>query len=201
MAKGKPVAAYTGLNPAKIEKMTLKEIRKAYTTMRDVMRKRNQRLEAAGKPINFPTPPKLKDMPDSVVKQETAELARALKDPRSMLKTIDTKEARISSTLESHGYEIPPDQLDDFGRFMEETRKRMGETYVGKSGGAARAYTELRKAGVSGKTLARSFKKYMENMDRLSDLVTAAQNARKSHPDKRVTGVELEKIMKEAFPL
>lgn len=126
-----------------------------------------------------------------------AKLAKDLRSPVSTLSGKLEKARRTAETLKSHRFNIEANQLDDFGRFMEATRKRQGETYKGKSGVAAQAYTELVKTGVSGKTIERSFKKWLEDSEKLNDLVTAAQQAKDTHPTKRVTASELKQIMKD----
>lgn len=197
MAKGKKLSAYQDLNPLKISKLSEKEQRKAYTVMRDVLRKRNDRLVNAGKPVFYPTPPKIKDVPTNLLQKELAEMARVVRDPRSSLKGQMSREAKASMTLAEHNYHVAPSDMEAFGRYMEATRKKRGARYKGYNAKlTVGAYEELRRLGVPGKTLARSFKKWFENEDKLSELVTAAQNLAKLHPETRVTGEELKQVMK-----
>lgn len=193
MAKVK--LTYQTVNPYTISKITAKEARQLYSELRSILRKRNERAQAKGITPVYPTPAPVKSVPQSLIKSEIIEIGVALRDPVSKISAKLTKEQRAARTLASHGFTIPTGKMDDFGRFMEATRKRQGETYKGKSGVAAQAYTELTKAGVSGKTIERSFKKWLEDSEKLNTLVTAAQNAADSHPGKRVTGVELSRIM------
>lgn len=188
---------YRSVNPRTISSMTNRAVRQAYSAARSILRKRNERLEARGITPVYPTPPAVKDLPESMLKSELAWTSAALRSPVSMLSGKLSKNEKTARTLTSHGFNIPPDKMDDFGRFMEATRKRQGETYKGKSGIAAQAYTELVKTGVSGKTIERSFKKWLEDSEKLNDLVTAAQQAKDTHPNKRVTAAELKQIMKD----
>lgn len=190
-------ANYQNVNPRSIANKPEREIRKMYSEFRSIMRKRNERLKARGITPVYPTPPAVRDLQESMLKSELAWVAAALRSPVSMLSGKLSKNEKASRKLASHGYYIPPDKMDDFGRFMEATRKRQGETYKGKSGIASQAYTELVKTGVSGKTIERSFKKWLEDSEKLNALVTAAQQAKDTHPTKRVTAAELKQIMKD----
>ena len=190
-------ANYQNVNPRSIANKPERELRKMYSEFRSILRKRNERLEAAGRTPAFRTPSPVRGVPSADLGMETAKLAAILRSPQSSISGMLQRAKRTTNTLKSHGYDIDPDKLDDFGRFMEATRKRQGETYKGKSGVAAQAYTELVKTGVSGKTIERSFKKWLEDTDKLNDLVNAAQQARDTHPNRRVTARELLQIMKD----
>lgn len=150
---------------------------------------------ASGRTPAFRTPEPVKNVEN--VKAELSRLAAELRSPLSSITGVAKRQQRSVETLQRHGYNISKGKLDDFGRFMESTRKRQGETYKGKSGVAAQAYSELLKTGVSGKTIERSFKKWLEDTDKLNDLVNAAQQAYDTHPGKRVTARELTQIMKD----
>ena len=181
--------------------MPEREIRTAYSALRSILRKRNERTEALGILTAYPTPPKVRDVPKSLLKYELADLASAVRDPATLISKVKSRERKIAQKLAEHHYDIPAGKLDDFGRFMEATRKRQGATYKGKSGVAARAYEELVKTGVTGKTIARSFKAWLEDTESLNTLINAAQNAQSTHPGKRVTGVELREIMQKIDPI
>lgn len=191
---------YLNLNPRSISRMTAKEVRTAYSSLRSILRKRNERAEAKGIAPVYPTPAPVKQVPNRLLRSELADVAVALRDPVSKISGKLNQQQKAARTLASHGFRIPTDKMSDFGRFMEATRKRQGETYKGKSGVAVQAYEELVKAGVSGKTIERSFKKWLENTETLNQLVNAAQIAAESHPGKRVTGVELREIMSNIDP-
>ena len=184
------------INPRSISRLADREVRQVYSELRSILRKRNERAEAKGLSPVYPTPAPVRGVPPRLLRSEIQDLAAAVRDPLSKLSVRQTREGKIAATLASHSYNIPIDKLDDFGRFMEATRKRQGETYKGKSGIAAQAYEELVKAGVSGKTIARSFKNWLESSEKINMLVTAAQNAADTHPGKRVTGTELREIMR-----
>lgn len=185
------------LTPASIRKMGEKEVRRAYSEARSILRKRNERIESAGFKSIYKTPEPVKNVAPGSLKNALADVTAALRGPMSSVQGVRARLEKISKELAGHKWDIPPEKLDDFGRFMEATRKRQKATYKGKSGVAATAYTELRKAGVSGKTIERSFKKWLENTEKMDLLVTAAQNAYSTHPGKRVTSAELSRIMGE----
>lgn len=194
--------SYSNLNPRTISKILKQDdggrkIRSMYSAGRSILRKRNERIKAAGYTVQFPTPPRVQDVSTEELPSMLAKLAKDLRSPISTLSGKIDKARRTAETLKSHRFDINANQLDDFGRFMEATRKRQGETYKGKSGVAAQAYTELVKTGVSGKTIERSFKKWLEDTDKLNDLVNAAQQAKDTHPNRRVTARELQQIMKD----
>lgn len=104
---------------------------------------------------------------------------------------------KISAALKEHKYDIPVNRLDDFGKFMKATYNRQGETYKGKSSVAAHAYEEFRALGVTGKTLANSFEKFLENTEKMNELLNIAKGLKEKHPNTRVTGVELRAKIKE----
>lgn len=190
-------AHYQNVNPRTLANVANKELRRMYSEFRSIIRKRNERLTASGRTPAFPTPAPVRSISEADLMAEVARQAAILRSPQSSITGILKRGRRTADTLRSHGYDIDPGKLDDFGRFMEATRKRQGETYKGKSGIAAQAYTELVKTGVSGKTIERSFKKWLEDSEKLNDLVTAAQQAKDTHPNKRVTATELKQIMKD----
>lgn len=189
------------INPRSVSKLTDKTVRELYSELRSILRKRNERAEAKGLSPYYPTPAPIRGVPPRLLRSEVQDIAAALRDPMSSLMMRGSREGKIAAKLASHDYHIPINKLDDFGRFMEATRKRQGETYKGKSKGNVQAYEELVKTGVSGKTIDRSFKYWLESEHKLNTLVTAAQNAKDTHPDQRVTSAELRSIMEAIDPM
>ena len=192
--------SYSNINPRTISKIAnqengAKRLRAMYSAGRSILRKRNERITAAGYKVQFPTPPKVQDISADDLPLMLAKLAKNLRSPVSTLSGKIEKARKTAETLKSHKYNIEANQLDDFGKFMEATRKRQGETYKGKSKVAAQAYTELVKTGVSGKTVERSFKKWLEDFEKLNVMVTSAQNLKDKHPRKRVTAAELKDLL------
>lgn len=182
---------YRNVNPKTIATLSAKELRTLYSGMRSILRKRNERFIEKGIKPTYKTPKPLKRLSDKQVKKLVPEIARQLRDPLTNLKKYQERAEAISAKLATHKWDIPPEKLDDFGRFMEATRKRQGETYKGKSGVATTAYTELVKTGVSGKTIARSFSKWLESQYRINYLVNTAQNLSDLNNGKRVTAKQL----------
>lgn len=182
---------YRNVNPKTIATLSAKELRTLYSGMRSILRKRNERFISKGITPVYSTPKPVKGLSEKKIKALVPEIARQLRDPLTSLPKYEARAKKISETLKSHKYDIDPDKLGDFGRFMEATRKRQGETYKGKSGVAVQAYTELVKTGVSGKTIDRSFKKWTESQERLNTLVTVAQNLHDINGGKRVTSRQL----------
>lgn len=180
--------------------MTNRAVRQAYSAARSILRKRNERMTAKGITPIYPTPPAIKDLPEWMIKSELSWISSVLRSPASKLSSKLSREDKMLRKLASHKYYINPRKLDDFGRFMEATRKRQGETYKGKSGVAVQAYMELVKTGVSGKTIDRSFKKWLEDTEKMNTIVMEAQKAKKKHPGSRVTAAELKDIMKKYDP-
>lgn len=194
---------YKSINPRTLSRFKedtagdLRQLRSLYSGMRSILRKRNERIVASGRKSIFPTPAPIANVPQAELKKAVAKLAANLRSSQSTLTGKKLREQKISATLKEHKHDIPVNQLEDFGRFMKATYNRQGETYKGKSSVAATMYEEFRKLGVTGKTLANSFAKYLENYSKMNDLLNVAIQLKDNHPSTRVTGVELRAKIKE----
>lgn len=107
-------------------------MRKEYTTLRDIAQKRLKVLEKAGETKSAfykrwnndfrDGVPKLKNVGKKELPYLLAELRGGIKSRSSTIKGLESQREQTSETLKSHGFDIPVDQLDDFGEYMKRYR-------------------------------------------------------------------------------
>lgn len=107
-------------------------MRKEYTTLRDIAQKRLKVLENAGETKSAfykrwnnafrDGVPKLKNVGKKELPYLLAELRGGIKSRSSTIKGLESQREQTSETLKSHGFDIPADQLEDFGEYMKRYR-------------------------------------------------------------------------------
>lgn len=181
---------YDRITPYTLIGVDEKNLRKMYSEMRSILRKRNERMRAKGIEPPFKTPVPTKEVPTSVLKAEVAELAYQLREPTtSFAKRNQTPETKAVRSLQSKGFDIKRSQLKSFGRFMDMIRERMGERYKTE---VVNKFSELQRQGVRIDVIERNFKKYLESNEKLEELVNAVQRAHAN-----TGGVKVSDIKKE----
>lgn len=152
-------------------------VRKEYTRLRDISKKRLKRLKAAGLDDtqaylrNYKHYPKLKDI------KSDSELAARLSD---LARFITAKAATVSgqkdimrkslTTLHDNGYKfVNEENFRNFGKFMEEYRhQKLDMTY--DSGDAADLYGVVVKHQLDPEKVKADFEFWLENLDRAEKL-------------------------------
>src|SRR5574344_686100 len=107
-----------------------RELRKLYTELRDIARKRIKRAKAAGYGQNLVIRKGTKKIPkiseirtEAELRYRIGETAMLLENPLSTVSGIVRNEAKKLETLARHGYDfVNEGNLRDFGRFMEWVR-------------------------------------------------------------------------------
>ena len=122
------------INTTYLIKKNLSEarMRKEYTTLRDIAQKRLKVLENAGETKSAfykrwnnafrDGVPKLKNVGKKELPYLLAELRGGIKSRSSTIKGLEAQREQTSATLKSHGFDIPADQLEDFGEYMKRYR-------------------------------------------------------------------------------
>ncbi len=162
---------YRSLNPQSISEMSDREIRKAYSELRSIARKRADRLEAAGMEARRFAP--IGKLMSADVADELSELAYYLSSPGSSLAAL--KGEREQATLAAHGYNIQ--DVGSYGRFMDAMRYRYKNRKLPDSGLWADIYSLAERRKMSVKTLQREFGKFLQDEEESERLRDALERA------------------------
>lgn len=154
-----------------------KEMRAAYTELRDIATKRIKRgggLPGSGLPghggMLFP---KLRDLKPDQVAGELKKLHVFVRNPwtkKSVSKKREKEAQKVEKarkTLEANGYNI--DNMDRFGRFMESMRLKMqtrGKRYRTSDQWAV-LFEQAERLQISQEDLDKHYKAYLNNLDKL----------------------------------
>ena len=181
-------------NPQNIREMTDAQIRKAYSEVRSIARKRIQRMqhsEFADTDIANKEFKPVKQLTPSELRQGLLDVSVFVRDPRSKLNYHRNIISKTLDTLQSHGYEIPADNLKQFGDFMEYVRDRWKGRKMPPSDLVASIYEKASRKGISAKTLMREFKSYLDEEESMDTLITTIDNSRPLAKYGRVTARQL----------
>ena len=149
-----------------------REVRKEYSKLRDIARKRLQRLEAAGYTEteayrrNVNHYPKLKDIKTkSELAQRLSDLSRFIASSQSTVSGIKEREQKVLEKLHENQYNfVNESNLKDFGEFMESYRDQMLDMEY-DSGDAAEVYSIVVKHKVDPEKVKEDFEYWLEHID------------------------------------
>jgi len=149
-----------------------REVRKEYSKLRDIARKRLQRLEAAGYTEteayrrNVNHYPKLKDIKTkSELAQRLSDLSRFIASSQSTVSGIKEREQKVLERLHENQYNfVNESNLKDFGEFMEAYRDQMLDMEY-DSGDAAEVYSIVVKHKVDPEKVKEDFEYWLEHID------------------------------------
>lgn len=149
-----------------------REVRKEYSKLRDIARKRLQRLEAAGYTDteayrrNVNHYPKLKDIKTkSELAQRLSDLSRFIASSQSTVSGIKEREQKVLERLHENQYNfVNESNLKDFGEFMEAYRDQMLDMEY-DSGDAAEVYSIVVKHKVDPEKVKEDFEYWLEHID------------------------------------
>ena len=173
------MSKYENINPQTISDLTPKELRKTYSELRSIARKRIDRLEAAGFKTQRRFAP-LNKLDSADLEPELARLAYFLQSPGSRVITARKEKEQIS--IVARGYNI--EDFDKFGDFMDEIRYRFKNRHLDDSDPYAQIYDAAEKRNISVKTLSREFGKYMnyaKSAEAFRDALEAAPITSEKH--------------------
>ena len=165
------MAKWSNVNPQTISEMTPREMRKTYSELRSIARKRADRLEAKGFETRRFDP--IDKVPSGDLEESLAELAYYLQSPGSSVKTARKEKEQVS--ILARGYNI--EDFDEFGDFMEQIRYRFKDRVLRDSDPYAVIYDEAEKRNMTVKTLQREFGKYLNYAETAEELKKALQEA------------------------
>ena len=165
------MAKWSNVNRQTISEMTPREMRKTYSELRSIARKRADRLEAAGFQARRFEPVANVDRDD--MEYELARLAEYLRSPGSSVKIARKEQEQV--TMAARGYSI--EDFDQFGKFMDEIRYRFRGRAMDDSDPYVMIYDEAEKRNISVKTLQREFGKYLNYAESAQAFLEALQDA------------------------
>ncbi len=183
--------------PAQIAIMSDATVKARYQRLRKVATARVSRLEKAGygktdvADVRFPSSREL--TPDQM-RAELAEASRFLRDPRTTVKGMRTYVKRAEESLKEAGYQEAAKDLKKFGDFMENMRARHKGRLM-PSDVMATIYDEASRVGVSGKTLERNFKEYLDQEEKAQQLLKTLQETELPKSRKRLSSKELKALL------
>lgn len=174
---------------SQISRMSDKEVRKAYSELRSIARKRADRLEAKGFSVQrFPSLREM-ELDSDEVRSQLQKVSYYVNTSSTTLKTVK----RISKALEASGYDIQDQQ--QFGQFMEYFRAKYKGRVIPPSDIAATLYNDAERKGMTAKTLMREFGKYVSDYESLEALRDAVNVAKENPKYSRVTAKQLSGLM------
>lgn len=185
--------------PAQIAQLSDKTVRQRYAQLRSIALKRIARLKAAGfgdtdlADVNLPASGKLSA---EDLRAGLADLSRWLRDPRTTVRGMKQYLKRMKESLQQAGYNIPARDLAKFGRYMEEMRAR----YKGRLPGSdlvAGVYDHAARLGVSGNTLQRNFRQWLDDDEKIAKLYKKLQEIQLPPGRKRLSSKELKKLLEK----
>lgn len=182
------MAKWDNINAQTISEMSMKEIKRTYSELRSVARKRADRLEAAGYEAQRFDPVANVDPDD--LEEELKRVAYYLRSPGSSIKTARKEKEQI--TMAARGYNIR--DFNKFGNFMDAVRYRFRGRVLDDSDPYVQIYDAAEKRQMSQKTLQREFGKYLNYADTALILRDALKEA-ESKSDKRLTAKNLKGML------
>lgn len=157
---------------------SVKDLKKIYTELRDIARKRIKRAQAAGYGNNLVIRQGAKKIPkiseirsDAELRYRIGETAMLLENPQSTLTGIQRLEDKKLATLHRHGYDfINEGNLQDFGRFMEWVRANYSDMLF-DSDLVVKLYKTVTLGGFTVRAIKQMFDDYMNNLDAFTQVV------------------------------
>lgn len=188
-------------NPMNTAAMSEREMRKVYAELRKTANKRMKRMINEGfgdyalAKIKFPMTKELESKEE--VRNALLNVSSYLREPRTTLRTLKKIEAKTVSTLESHGYEIPKSKLSDFGDYMDAMRQRYKNRLMPPSNLIADTWEQAARVGMSGKTLMRKFKEWLDDRDEMEKMHDILEEYELPKNRKRLSSTELLEMLGE----
>ena len=157
---------------------SVKDLKKIYTELRDIARKRIKRAQAAGYGQNLVIRQGAKKIPkiaeirtEAELRYRIGETAMLLENPLFTISGIKRNEAGKLETLARHGYDfVNEDNLADFGHFMEWVRANYSDRLY-DSDTVTQLYKTVTKGGFTTMAIKRMFDEYMDNLDAFTEVV------------------------------
>lgn len=197
-------------NPQNIRAMSDKEVRKAYSEVRSIARKRVERMrrsEFKDTDIANKTFKPVKDLSPAQLRRELLDVSVFVRDPRSLLNYHRNIVSKTLETLSSHGYTVAEKDLKAFGDFMEFVRDRWKGYKLPPSDIPAQIFEKATAKGISARTLMTEFKAFLRENDAIFDenaldtFGNAVDYAKVTAKYGRVTAKDLRKALRNEHAL
>ena len=160
--------------PIQIAKMSLSEVKQAYSNLRGVANKRLSRLESQGLgsygSYRFP---KVKDLTENQLRSELSEASRYVRDPRHTVRGEKAFMKREIESLREQGFDfIDESNFYEFTQYMEELREQYGAKAF-DSGDAADVFSNSQKIGIDPEIVKENFEYFAEHLTELERMKPA----------------------------
>ena len=185
------MAKWSNINPQTISEMTPREMRKTYSELRSIARKRADRLEAGGFSAQRFEPVANVDASD--LAYELEKVAYYLQSPGSSIRVARKEQEQVS--LAARGYNIR--DFKEFGKFMDQIRYRFRGRVMDDSDPYAQIYDAAEKRQMSVKTLQREFGKFMNYAETAEIVRDELQKAADTRTSQRLTAKELKQMLEK----
>lgn len=166
----------------RLSKMSIKEKRAEYTRLRDIARKRINRLKTSrfkDYEVADYYFPKIREMDINDIDYYLAEIDHYVNKQVTTLKGLTLYEQKMTEALQKNGYSIEADELKSFGDFMEEARS-INKGRLSSSDIIYEIYKHSQRLGMDPRTLKNNFKEYLRNGERVEELYNVLSNTNKS---------------------
>lgn len=185
------MAKWSNINPQTASEMTPREIRKTYSELRSIARKRADRLEAAGFKTRRFKPVANIDAAD--LELELVKVAYYLRDPGSSIRVA--RKEKEQTSIAARGYDIR--DFDTFGDFMDEIRYRFKGRDLRDSDPYAQIYDAAEKRQMTIKTIQREFGKYMNYVETARIVRDEIVKLAKEKTSERLTARQLQEMIEK----
>lgn len=152
--------------------MSIKEKRAEYTRLRDIARKRINRLKASrfkDYEVADYYFPKIREMDAEDLDYHLVEIDYFVNKQNTTLTGLKEYEKAMTETLKNSGYDISTGDLKSFGDFMEEARS-VNKGRLSSSDVVYEVYKKSQRLGMNPATLSNNFKRYLQNGERIEEL-------------------------------
>lgn len=198
--KGKAKTNYTLSQLRVIQESSPKQARAMFTQFRDILQKRQKRLQQGGfseYDIANQHWKKLKELTsDDDIVEELWKMQRAINDPRTKLKTMREWRKKQIKSLKERGYDfINNDNLKKFGNFMEDYRAYIQDN-MKYNAMVVEAFEAAEDKGINPQILSDMFNKWAEDEESIQQVVDRIKGEG-DYEGQQISGKMLERFLEE----
>lgn len=179
-------ARRTAYRPFEIAGMSTREVRKAYSDLRNIAVKRLARLEKAGieTTVTKADFPMVKDLTEAQLRERLATASKYVRNPESRVPTAKAIQEKKRESLTRSGYDVK--NLKAFGAFMEQARTRQkGRSY--DSASAATLYESLERVYMAPERFAKYFQSYLNSAETAYNAAARLEKWAAGHPEQTLS--------------
>lgn len=198
--KGKAKTNYTLSQLRVIQESSPKQARAMYTQFRDILQKRQKRLQQGGfaeYDLANQHWKKLKELTsDDDIVEELWKMQRAINDPRTKLKTMREWRKKQIKALQDRGYDfINNDNLKKFGNFMEDYRAYIQDN-MKYNAMVVEAFEAAEDKGINPQILSEMFNKWAEDEESIQQVVDRIKGEG-DYEGQKISGKMLERFLED----